>query len=107
MFVFFLILLLFKYLTFLVVRRVHWLRARAQLMRWQEEVTLITYEMHWAVRFFARKSQIWANAGEKSGLPVKASHATYAERQNDMWKQIAIRANRTFSYINSAYKSPL
>jgi hypothetical protein len=83
-------IVLFKYLTFLVVRRVHWLRARAQLMRWQEEVTLITYEMHWAVRFFSRKSQIWANAGDKSGLPLKAGHAAYADRQNDMWKQIAI-----------------
>jgi hypothetical protein len=99
--------LLLKYLTLLVVRHVHWLRARAQLMRWQEEVTLITYEMHWAVRFFAQKSQIWANAGDKSGLPVKAGHAAYADRQNDMWKQIAFRANHTLSYINSAYKSPL
>lgn len=73
-------------------------------MRWQEEVTLITYEMQWAVRFFCRKSHIWAYAGEISDLPVKAGHAAYAKRQNDMWNQIAIRANCTFTYLNSAYK---
>ena len=27
------------------VRRVHWLHAHAQQMRWQEEVTITTYEM--------------------------------------------------------------
>jgi len=96
-----------KYFTFFVVRRVHWLRARAQLMRWQEEVTLITYEMQWAVRFFARKGLLWANTVGTSGLPVKAGHAAYAGRQNDLWKQIAVRANHTFSYLNAAYKSPL
>jgi len=85
----------------------HRFGARAQLMRWQEEVTLITYEMQWAVRFFVRKSHIWANAGEISGLPVKAGSAAYALRQIDMWKQIAVRANRTFTYINTAYKCPL
>jgi len=76
-------------------------------MRWQEEVTLITYEMQWAVRFFVWKSHKWASASKISGLPVKASHAAYAKRQNDMWKQIAMRANYAFSYINLAYKSPL
>jgi len=96
-----------KYLTFLVVRRVHWLCAWAQLKRWQEEVTLITYEMQWAVRFFVQKSHIWASASKISSLPVKASHAAYAKRQYDMWKQISMRANHAFSYINSAYKSPL
>jgi hypothetical protein len=59
-------------------------------MRWHEEVTLITYEMQWAIRFFSWKSLKWANPSDKSGLPVKAGHAAYAEHQNDMWKQIAI-----------------
>ena len=62
--------------------------------------------MQWAVRFFSWNNLKWANASDES-VPVKASHAAYAEHQNDMWKQIAIRANRTFTYINSAYKSPL
>jgi len=45
--------------TNVIVRRVHWLRARAQLMRWREEVTLTGYEMHWVVRYFLNKSQTW------------------------------------------------
>ena len=90
-----------------IVQRVHWLRSRAQLMRWQEEVTLIIYEMHWTVRFFAHKSKMWANAGQISGLPLKAGLVAYAKRQNGLWEQIAIRANRTFTYLNCAYKCPL
>jgi hypothetical protein len=43
----------------LTVRRVHWLRARAQLMRWKEEVTLTGYEMQWTVRYFQYQSQKW------------------------------------------------
>lgn len=43
-----------------IVRRVHWLRARAQLMRWQEQVKLIGYEMQWTVRYYLYKSQNWA-----------------------------------------------
>jgi len=42
--------------TNVIVRRVHWLRAHAQLMRWREEVTLTGYEMHWVVRYFLNKS---------------------------------------------------
>ena len=81
-----------------IVRCVHWLRSRAQLMRWQEEVT---------VRFFAHKSKMWANAGQISGLPLKAGLIAYAKHQNGLWEQIAIRANRTFTYLNCAYKCPL
>jgi hypothetical protein len=58
-------------------------------MRWHEEVTLITYEMQWAIKFFSWKSLKWANSSDKS-VPVKAGHAAYAECQNGMWKQIAI-----------------
>jgi hypothetical protein len=42
-----------------LVRRVHWLRARAQLMRWQEEVCLTNYEMQWTVRYFSHVSSKW------------------------------------------------
>jgi hypothetical protein len=100
-------ILIIRYISLFVVRRVHWLRARAQLMRWQEEVTLITYEMHWTVRFFAHKSQMWANTSQKSGFPVKAGPVAYAKCQIGLWEQIAIQANRAFTYLNSAYKSPL
>lgn len=46
-------------LSLLSVRRIHWLRARAQLMRWKEQVTLISYEMQWTVRYFSYMSHKW------------------------------------------------
>ena len=42
-----------------IVRRVHWLRARTQLMRWREQVTLTTYEMQWTVAYFRHISKKW------------------------------------------------
>ena len=44
----------------LIFQCVHWLRAQVQLMRWQEEVAITTYEMQWTVRFFSHKSMMWA-----------------------------------------------
>jgi hypothetical protein len=41
------------------VQRVHWLRARAQKARWQEEVTLLGYEMQWTVRYYMHMSERW------------------------------------------------
>ena len=47
---------------------VHWLCACAQFMRWQEEVTLNTYEMQWTVRYFWHMSNRWdLDAGSSTG----------------------------------------
>lgn len=99
-----------------LVRRVHWLRARAQLMRWQEEVTLTTYEMQWTVRYFIHKSKFWSDVqtipASTSNTPaniqfdVAGCHA-YSKRKYWTWHQLAIKADNTFKVINNAYKSPL
>jgi hypothetical protein len=102
------------YLTILV-RRIHWLRARAQRMRWQEEVTLTTYEMQWTVRYFTHKSKFWSDAlippaGPASLADVNAVDAgtlAYSKRKNSSWYQLALKSDRTFKIFNNAYKSPL
>ncbi|KAF8811081.1 hypothetical protein BYT27DRAFT_7221743 [Phlegmacium glaucopus] len=72
-------------------RRVHWLRARAQLMRWQEEVTLTRHEMQWTVAFFAYNSRKWdVQSGSTTGA------ITYAKHKQAMWLQLAVRADQTF-----------
>jgi hypothetical protein len=93
-------------LIYSIVQRVHWLRARAQFLRWQEEVTLINYEMQWTVRFFIHKSRSWAEIVDRANSP-KAGGLAYARRKHAMWEGLARKADRTFTLLNAAYKSPL
>ncbi|KAF8799489.1 hypothetical protein BYT27DRAFT_7227805 [Phlegmacium glaucopus] len=96
------------------VRRVHWLRARAQHMRWEEQVTLTSYEMQWTVRYFLHKSCAWATPSG-TGIPTRTSAGqfrtagsiAYAKRQHTVWEEIMRKADRTFARYNVAYKSPL
>jgi hypothetical protein len=41
------------------VYRVHWLRAKAQKMRWIEELQCLQVEMESAIRFLRHQEQIW------------------------------------------------
>ncbi|KAF8806062.1 hypothetical protein BYT27DRAFT_7102812 [Phlegmacium glaucopus] len=85
------------------IRRVHWLRARAQLNRWQEEVSLTGYEMQWTVRYFSFQSRSWAGVADATG---NAGHVTYAKRKRAMWEQLRVKADRIFRLLIDAYKSP-
>jgi hypothetical protein len=85
----------------LAVQRVHWLRARAQKSRWNEEVILLQYEMEWAVRYFLHHSHQWrvrAQAAE-----VTAGQAAYGFRQAASWQSLAGRAEAQFSKSNKEY----
>jgi hypothetical protein len=98
-------------------------------MRWQEEATLISYEMQWTVRYFANKGETWAEAygtladpcgtlaeacgtlaeacGTSSeGSRNNAGFIAYCKRKHSTWRHLAIKSDRTFSLINTAYKSP-
>ncbi|KAF8797508.1 hypothetical protein BYT27DRAFT_7125484, partial [Phlegmacium glaucopus] len=101
-----------------IVRRVHWLRARAQVMRWQEQVTLTSYEMQWTVRYFQYQSCSWVvsdpgtdtgiNTGAVSGTqPQSAGAVAYGQQKQAVWEDLMIRADRTFARFNLAYQSPL
>lgn len=90
-------------------RRVHWLRARAQLMRWQEEVTLTTYEMQWTVRYFLHNCKSWderARSLSEQEFQSPGSLA-YAKRKASLWEKLGHKSDRSFRAINNAYKSPL
>ena len=100
------------------VRRVHWLHAHAQQMRWQEEVTITTYEMQWTVHYFIYKSNFWSeiqNAPATDGLTLEVNgnalgmdvgSLSYAKQKHLTWYQFALKADKTFKVINNAYKSP-
>ncbi|KAF8799828.1 hypothetical protein BYT27DRAFT_7119262, partial [Phlegmacium glaucopus] len=101
-----------------IVRRVHWLRARAQVMRWQEQVTLTSYEMQWTVRYFQYQSRSWvvSDPGTDTGIntravsgtqPQSAGAVAYSQQKQAVWEDLMIRADRTFARFNLAYQSPL
>jgi hypothetical protein len=78
-------------------------------MRWQEEVTLITYEMQWTARYFAFKSKTWSELANSSAdqILVNAGSLAYAKRKQSTWRNHCIKTDRIFTLINNAYKSPL
>lgn len=88
----------------LVVQRVHWLRARSQMHRWDEEVKLVGYEMVWTVRYFVHQMEVWDQKRKDAGHPGAAS---YAARKAAMWCAMARDADQTFSMVNRLYTQRL
>lgn len=72
--------------------------------------------MQWTVRYFTYKGELWRNMHETvttEDSNVIADHiigagaAAYAKRKQSTWDHMALKSDRSFKYINSAYKSPL
>lgn len=106
-------------LIFHIVRRVHWLRARAQLLRWQEEVTITGYEMQWTVRYFQYMSRKWvppedpmfsvpgSSTSTGEGTILTAGAIAYWNRKRALWEEVMKKADSIFRRLNPAYDSPL
>ncbi|KAF5325617.1 hypothetical protein D9611_000333 [Ephemerocybe angulata] len=76
------------------LHRVNWFRARARMMRWDEEHTLISEEMGWVLNYFryqAKKSLSWASGEEQS-----PSAAAWSHRRSEMWKRLGSHAEASF-----------
>ena len=82
----------------MIVQRVHWLRARAQSGRWNEEAILVGYEMQWTVRYFLQQGERWDNLviAEKERGRLSAGPAAYAAHKAAMWRWLALRAKKCF-----------
>ncbi|PPQ76735.1 hypothetical protein CVT25_004546, partial [Psilocybe cyanescens] len=94
--------------TILEFKRVHWLRARAQFQRWDEEKTLVSYEMQWTVSYFMKKSRSWKLAAAGPGrdsAQLPPGVVAYAHRQSEIWHQLAIIADQSYQRSNPNYKS--
>lgn len=81
-----------------VVQRVHWLRARAQKHRWEEEVVLVGHEMEWTVRYFLYNKKLWN--GQKG---CQGGAGAYAARAAAMWHAMAKQAEDKFTSVNISY----
>lgn len=90
-------------IDFLEVQRVHWIRARAQRSRWEEELLLVKYEMEWTTRSFLYKTREWQDRFEEPN--VDAGPKAYAARQSSQWWHMALDSDRLFGLANSEYKS--
>jgi hypothetical protein len=85
--------------TLHAVYRVHWLRAKAQKMRWIEELQCLQVEMESAVRFFRHQEQFWQEKQELVDPQSQPGHAVWAARQSAMWGSMAIQAGSKFSAL--------
>lgn len=99
------IALLFFLIYVSIVKRVHWLRARAIKDRWREERVLVRYEMQWTVRYFLYKKKWWQDGVDRQD--VSPGGRAYAVRQARMWNHFAEVADRTFKNSATLYESPI
>jgi hypothetical protein len=80
-------------------------------MRWEEEVTLLSYEMQWTIRFLRHKSQEWGRlvGGAEEGFRSAGSAGAiaYATRKQAMWHHMMTKGDRIFALVSMAYQSPL
>jgi hypothetical protein len=86
-----------------LVLRVHWLRARSQNNRWQEEIILINHEMEWTVRFFLNRARLWKRRHEDPSMNV--GPMAYAARQQAQYESLAKYANYRFGIANREFSS--
>ena len=93
----------FDFDVFPKVQRVHWVRARAQKLRWEEELLLVKYEMEWTTKSFLHKAQEWRDRFEEPN--VNQGPRAYAARQSSQWRRMAMDSDRLFRSANSEYIS--
>jgi len=88
-----------------VVNRVHWLRARAQRQRWNEELILVRNEMDWTVRYYIYQSTVWKDRKSVAEGMDDMGAAVYAARKYAMWMHMAVTSADQFKNVNPTYKS--
>ena len=96
---------LFSYCEKYLVKRVHFLCARALKNRWDEEHILLNYEMQWMVRFFKKKLEKWKVAVYSPNISSGAK--AYALRREYWWKAMSIKSDTVFKNTSVDYITPL
>jgi hypothetical protein len=88
------------------VYRVHWLRAKAQKMRWIEELQCLQVEMESAVRYFQHQEKYWQEKQELIDPQLQPGHAAWAARQSAMWHSMAMQADSRFNGLVESHPPP-
>ena len=90
----------------MTVQRVHYLRARANKDRWDEEFLLLGYEMEWTVRSYKRESNSWRARTAMAQENGEHGHAAYGLRMSAMWEELIALAEERFKAVNVNYRTP-
>lgn len=80
---------------FLIVYRVHWLRALSLRDRAVEEATIVEHEMDWTVTEFKHRQMIWLMRAV-SVTDEQVGHRAYALKQAALYEHFAQQANTAF-----------
>jgi hypothetical protein len=78
------------------VYRVNWLKAKARVDRWQEELILVKHEMQWTVLWFQYQSNLWRERSERVEGIVTMGHQAYAKKQEKLWKSFEKKSSERF-----------
>ena len=84
----------------------HYLRARANKDRWNEEFLLLGYEMEWTVRSYKREANIWRERAARAKENGEPGHAAYGLRKSALWEDLISLAEERFMAVNVNYKTP-
>jgi hypothetical protein len=80
-----------------VVYRVNWLRAKARVDRWQEELILVKHEMQWTVLWFENQANLWRERSERVDGIFPTGHQAYAKKQQKLWTSFRRKSFEQFA----------
>jgi hypothetical protein len=92
----FLFQVLTDYLIYLVYR-VNWLKAKARVDRWQEELVLVKNEMQWTILWFKNQANLWKERSEREDVVLPIGHKAYALKQQKLYNQFERKASERFA----------
>ena len=70
--------------------------------RWEEELTLVKYEMEWTARFFGYRANQWQKRFLQADL--QSGPKAYVAQQAAQWSQMASNAHQLFEKVNGDYQ---
>jgi hypothetical protein len=80
-----------------LVYRVNWLRAKARVDRWQEELILVKHEMRWTILWFQYQANLWRERSERVDDLLPTGHTSYAKKQQKLWKAFEQKSSERFA----------
>jgi hypothetical protein len=84
-----------------LVYRVNWLKAKARVDRWTEELFLVKNEMQWTMLWFQNQANLWRERSEMEGDDLPMGHEAYAVKQKKLWNEFLTKSSERFKlFIN-------
>ena len=80
-----------------LVYRVNWLRAKARVDRWREELMLVKHEMQWTILWFQFQANLWRERSERADGGLPSGHKPYAKKQEKLWNAFQTKSSEKFA----------